>query len=110
MSRAMLYAGRWAEAKRAAEEVERLGYTLEENYADSYMKSVAEGNKEAILQYCFDRKLDITHSFDFYYTPGGDYALNGQIGGGYGTPSQEMVESYEYAEKGGFPGLDCLAC
>ena len=103
MSRAMLYAGRWAEAKRAAEEVEKLGYTLEENYADSYMKSVAEGNKEAILQYCFDRKLDITHSFDFYYTPGGDYALNGQIGGGYGTPSQEMVESYEYAEKGGFP-------
>ena len=103
MSRAMLYAGRWAEAKRAAEEVEKLGYTLEENYADSYMKSVAEGNKEAILQYCFDRKLDITHSFDFYYTPSGDYALNGQIGGGYGTPSQEMVESYEYAEKGGFP-------
>ena len=103
MSRAMLYAGRWAEAKRAAEEVEKLGYTLEENYADSYMKSVAEGNKEAILQYCFDRKFDITHSFDFYYTPGGDYALNGQIGGGYGTPSQEMVESYEYAEKGGFP-------
>ena len=103
MSRAMLYAGRWAEAKRAAEEVEKLGYTLEENYADSYMKSVAEGNKEAILQYCFDRKLDITHSFDFYYTPGGDYALNGQIGGGYGTPSQEMVESYEYAKKGGFP-------
>ena len=43
MSRAMLYAGRWAEAKRAAEEVEKLGYTLEENYADSYMKSVAEG-------------------------------------------------------------------
>ncbi len=103
MSRAMLYAGRWAEAKRAAEEVEKLGYTLEENYADGYMKSVTEGNKEAILQYCFDRKLNITHSFDFYYTPGGDYTLNGQIGGGYGTPSQEMVESYEYAGKGGFP-------
>lgn len=103
MSRAMLYAERWAEAKRAAEEVEKLGYTLEENYADGYMKSVTEGNKEAILQYCFDRKLDITHSFDFYYTPGGDYTLNGQSGGGYGTPSQEMVESYEYAETGGFP-------
>lgn len=102
MSRAMLYAERWAEAKKAAEEVEKLGYTLEENYADSYMKSVTEGNKEAILQYCFDRKLDITHSFDSYYTPGGDYTLNGQIGGGYGTPSQEMVESYEYAE-GGLP-------
>jgi hypothetical protein len=44
----------------------------------------------------------VTHSFDFYYTPGGDYTLNGESGGGYGTPTQEMVESYEYA-KGGFP-------
>lgn len=103
MSRAMLYAERWEAAKKAAEEVEKLGYTLEAEYADSYMKPITEGNTEAILQYCFDRKLDITHSFDFYYTPGGDYKLNGQTGGGYGTPTQEMVESYEYAEEGGFP-------
>jgi hypothetical protein len=45
----------------------------------------------------------VTHSFDFYYTPGGDYALHGETGGGYGTPTQEMVESYELAKKGGFP-------
>ena len=103
MSRAMLYAERWEAAKKAAEEVEKLDYALEADYADSYMKPITEGNKEAILQYCFDRKLDITYGFDFYYTPGGDYKLNGQTGGGYGTPTQEMVESYEYAEEGGFP-------
>ncbi|MBQ2134019.1 MAG: aminotransferase class I/II-fold pyridoxal phosphate-dependent enzyme, partial [Bacteroidales bacterium] len=37
------------------------------------------------------------------FTPGGDYTIHGEAGGGYGTPTQEMVESYELAEVGGFP-------
>ena len=49
MSRAMLYAERWEAAKKAAEEVEKLDYALEADYADSYMKPITEGNKEAIL-------------------------------------------------------------
>lgn len=102
LSRAMLYAERWDVVVTAAEEVEKLGYGLEANYADSYSLKNTAGNNEAILQYQFDRTQGVTHSFDFYYTPGGDYTLNGESGGGYGTPTQEMVESYEYA-KGGFP-------
>ena len=102
MTRAMLYAERWDVVKTAAEEVEKLGYSLEENYADSYSIAIGSGNNEAIIQYQFDRANDVTHSFDFYYTPGGDFALHGETGGGYGTPTQEMVESYEYAE-GGLP-------
>ena len=102
LSRTMLYAKRWDVVKTAAEEVEKLGYALEANYKDSYSKAVTVGNNEAIIQYLFDRAQGVTHSFDFYYTPGGDYTLNGESGGGYGTPTQEMVESYEYA-KGGFP-------
>ena len=102
LSRTMLYAERWAVVKEAAEEVEKLGYGLEANYKDSYTKTASAGNNETILQYLFDRSQSVTHSFDFYYTPGGDYTLNGESGGGYGTPTQEMVESYEYA-KGGFP-------
>ena len=102
LSRTMLYAKRWEVVKNAAQEVEALGYGLEAKYADSYSKSVTAGNNEAILQYLFDRAQGVTHSFDFYYTPGGDYTLKGESGGGYGTPTQEMVESYEYA-KGGFP-------
>lgn len=102
LSRTMLYAERWAVVKEAAEEVEKLGYALEANYKDSYTKTASAGNNETILQYLFDRTQSVTHSFDFYYTPGGDYTLNGESGGGYGTPTQEMVESYEYA-KGGFP-------
>ena len=44
----------------------------------------------------------MTNRYDFYYTPGGDFSIYLQTGGGYGTPTQEMVESYELAE-GGFP-------
>lgn len=101
-TRAMLYAERWDAVKAAAEEVEKLGYALEANYADAINKEISAGNTEAILQYHFDRSNNVTHSYDFYYTPGGDYTIYGEAGGGYGTPTQEMVESYELAT-GGFP-------
>ncbi len=100
ITRAMLYAERYDAVKAAAEQVEALGYQLEANYADSYGKEIKDGNKEAILQYVFDLSQNVSHSFDYYYTPGGDYTMNGQSGGGYGTPTQEMVESYELATGG----------
>ena len=102
MTRAMLYAERWDLVKTAAAEVEKLGYALEADYEDGYMKPIGNGNKEAIIQYQFDRGSDVTHSYDFYYTPGGDFSIYKETGGGYGTPTQEMVESYELAT-GGFP-------
>ncbi len=111
LSRAMLYAKRWDVVKTAADEVQKLGYGLiaatngvsyTTAYQNSYMLSTAEGNNEAILQYNFDRSQGVTHDFDFYYAPGGDYSIHKASGGGYGTPTQEMVESYEYAN-GGFP-------
>lgn len=104
LSRAMLYAERWEKVKAAAIEVKNLGYTLEANYADSYSKTIKAGNNEAILQYCFDQdKKTVGHDFDTYYAPGGDRELDGNTAtGGYGSPTQEMVESYEYAD-GGFP-------
>ena len=102
MTRAMLYAERYDLVLAAAQEVEKLGYTLEADYTDGYMKGIGSGNKEAIIQYQFDRGADVMHSFDFYYTPGGDFTIYGEAGGGYGTPTQEMVESYELAT-GGFP-------
>ena len=105
MSRAMLYAKRYEQVIEAADKVTELGYKLEASYKDSYSKSIAAGNNEAILQYNFDRSSDVTHSFDFYYTPGGDYTIYGEAGGGYGTPTQEMVESYELAT-GGFPNWE----
>ena len=102
LTRAMLYAQRYDEVITASNELKSLGYDLEKNYADSYSKTIASGNIEAILQYLFSRAENITHSFDFYYTPGGDFTMHGETGGGYGTPTQELVESYELAT-GGFP-------
>ncbi len=102
LSRAMLYAERWDVVKKAAEEVEKLGYDLMSKYENSYKLTAANGNNEIILEYLFDRNNKVTHDFDFYYTPGGDYYANGEAGGGYGAPTQEMVESYELAT-GGFP-------
>lgn len=99
-SRAMLYAGRNQAVVDAVDSLTALGYQLETNYADAFTKSLAAGNKETIFQYSWSYSDNITHSFDFYYTPGGDYALAEQIGGGYGTPTQEMVESYELATGG----------
>lgn len=102
LTRAMLYAERYSAVIDAAEQVEALGYVLESNYADSFNKSLAEGNREAILQYTFDYASGITHNFDMAYTPGGDYAIIGSKGGALGVPTQEIVESFELAT-GGFP-------
>ncbi|MBO4468878.1 MAG: RagB/SusD family nutrient uptake outer membrane protein, partial [Bacteroidales bacterium] len=99
-SRAMLYAGRNQAVVDAVDSLAALGYSLEPAYADAFTKSVSAGNKETIFQYSWSYSDNITHEFDFYYSPGGDYALAEQIGGGYGTPTQEMVESYEYATGG----------
>ena len=99
LSRAMLYAERWEDAKTAAGKVMGMGYELEDNYADAFKLD----SKEAILQYNYNAATSVTHSFDGYMAPGGDRALDGNsMTGGYGTPTQEMVESYELAT-GGFP-------
>jgi starch-binding outer membrane protein, SusD/RagB family len=101
LSRAMLYAKRWNVAKVAADSVINSGlYKLTGSYANAFNRD----SDEAILQYAFDTKNYTTyHSFDSYYAPGGDKAADGNnISGGYGTPTQEMVESYELAT-GGFP-------
>lgn len=102
ISRAMLYAGEWQKVYDATDSLAVMGYSLEKSYGDSYSKSIADGNDEAILQYLFSRSHGVTHSYDFYYTPGGDYTKKNEVGGGYAGPTQEMVESYEL-KTGGFP-------
>ena len=102
ITRAMLYAGEYDKVITAADELKELGYSLMPSYADVFTVPINSGNTESILQYSFSYADNVTHEFDYYYAPGGDYKLVGQQGGGYGTPTQEMVESYELAT-GGFP-------
>jgi starch-binding outer membrane protein, SusD/RagB family len=89
-SRAMLYAERWESAKVAADSVFVLGiYDLTAKYEDAWKG----GNSESILEYNY-LLSGPSHSFDR------DYATYGEIEneGGSGTPTQEMVESYEKAD------------
>ena len=102
LSRTMLYAQRWDVAKAAADSVIQSGkYSLTSSYANAFRL----GSTEAILQYGFDQSnYSVYHSFDSYYAPGGDKANDGNaITGGFGTPTQELVESYELADGSGFP-------
>lgn len=99
LSRAMLYAERWDVAKVAADSVSKLNmYELAENYADAFKTGSNGGNKEAILEYDYNLNSPY-HNFDDEFSPKGD---PGVVQGGLGTPTQEMVESYELAT-GGFP-------
>ena len=90
MSRVMLYAGRWQDAYDAADSVIKLNkYGLVSDYAQSWKGN----NKESIIEFDFN-KNGVTHTFDQDYVPmcfGYDY-------GALGTPTQEMVESYEKAD------------
>lgn len=93
-SRAMLYAERWEAAKEAADKVIDSGkYSLTSNYADAWKG----GNSESILEYNYAQKGP-NHRFDRHYVPFGEIENEG----GSGTPTQEMVESYELKD-GGYP-------
>lgn len=97
LSRVMLYAERWADAKYAAEQVMAQGYSMPADLETPF----TNGGEGAIFQFCFDLTAQ-THQFDAYYSPGGDKAAyNNPVSGGYGCPTQEMVESFEKAA-GGF--------
>ena len=98
LSRVMLYAERWGDAKAAAKKVIEMGYSLPASLETPY----TNGGEGAILQFCFDLTAQ-THQFDSYYSPGGDKAAYANpTSGGYGCPTQEMVESFELAT-GGHP-------
>ncbi|MCH4155164.1 MAG: RagB/SusD family nutrient uptake outer membrane protein [Muribaculaceae bacterium] len=98
LSRAMLYAKRWSDAKAAAEKVIAMGYTMPTDLKAAW----TDGGAEAILQYSFSTN-GVYHSFDNMYAPLGDKALDGDDQTpGQGTPTQEMVESFEL-KTGGLP-------
>lgn len=93
MSRAMLYAERWEDAKNAADKVINSGkFSLTADYADAYKG----GNSESIIQFAYNGVSGPSHNFDKNYVPYGDYLMAGSDEyGGKGTPTQEMVEYYE---------------
>jgi hypothetical protein len=100
LSRAMMYAERWEDAKEAAYKVISSGkYGLNPDFKSAYSRIYREGNREAILEFSY-RSTGPSHNFDDIFSPKGD---PGVVQGGMGTPTQEMVESFEKADGSGFP-------
>lgn len=101
LSRAMLYAERWDVVKRAAEEVDKGGFTLmpgatSAEYAKVFSTTALNGNTESILDYTYQAGV-LDHNFDYYFSPAGDDETSAR---GLGNPTQELVEEYEYAGGG----------
>ncbi len=86
-SRAMLYAERWEAAKNAADSVIALNiYALTDKYEEAWKGN----NSESILEYDY-LLTEPYHEFDVHYATYGEIENQG----GSGTPTQEIVESYE---------------
>lgn len=94
-ARAMLYAGRYALAREAVEEIRRSGgYGYESDY-DAIFASL--DSKEAIWGYGFLSGV-LTHLFDSKYSQPGDVCLKGNFGSGLAGPTQEFVDMFDNAD------------
>lgn len=95
-ARAMLYAERYSLAKEAVEDIIS---GAQYDYIDDYSAIFKDlTNSEVIWGYGF-AKGSLTHNFDQRYSMPGDVCENGDgYGGGYAGPTQEFVDSYDYAD------------
>lgn len=101
LSRAMLYAERWEAARDAAKAV--MGMLLYD-LAPTYAEAFTSNGIESVWEYDYNSANDVYHTWDNLYAPGGDQAVDGNNQtGGLANPTQELVESFELANTGGFP-------
>ena len=102
LSRAMLYAERWGVAKTAAEEVAKGNFVLMSgttaaDYTKCFSTTAMNGNTESVFDYSYQHGM-VDHDYDTYFSPVGDNEGTGAYG--FGNPTQEIVEEYEYAGGG----------
>ena len=95
-ARAMLYAERYEAAKASVEAIRASSknYGYIKNYSDIF-KSL--DNSEVIWGSGYASGV-LTHSFDQKYSQPGDICTNDGKGSGYAGPTQEFVDSYDYAD------------
>ena len=94
-ARAMLYAERYSEAKSSVEAIMNSGLY---GYGDDYAAIFRDlENKEVIWGFGYFTGT-MTHTFDQKYSQPGDFCLNDGKGSGYAGPTQEFVDSYDYAD------------
>ena len=94
-ARAMLYAERYDAAKSSVEAIMESGLY---GYIDDYSAIFKDlNNKEVIWGFGYAAGV-LTHSFDQKYSQPGDICTNDGKGSGYAGPTQEFVDSYDYAD------------
>ncbi|WP_126245244.1 RagB/SusD family nutrient uptake outer membrane protein [Chitinophaga rhizosphaerae] len=93
-ARTALYAGKWAEAKTAADKVMQLAntgvYKLEEKYDQLFLKA-GESSKEIILSIPRDEKQQVFNGAGFVQ----DYICRNAGGFGAWLPTRDIVDAYE---------------
>lgn len=94
-ARAMLYAERYDAAKASVRAI------MDSNlygYIDDYAAIFKDlNNKEVIWGFGYYSGT-LTHAFDQKYSQPGDICTNDGKGSGYAGPTQEFVDSYDYAD------------
>lgn len=94
MAREMLYARRYGLAKAAVEEIVASGLY---GYDAQYSRIFQGDSPEVILAFRY-YPGQLTHNFDQRYSQPGDICLSGSYGSGYAGPTQEFVDSFDYAD------------
>ncbi len=96
MARSMLYAERYDLAKAAVEEIMKRDdlYGYIDSYADIFRSL---DNREVIWGFGYVSG-ELTHTYDQRYSQAGDICTNSGYGSGYGGPTQEFVDMYDYAD------------
>lgn len=93
-ARTALYAGKWADAKDAAEKVMQLAtagtYALESNYAQLFLKA-GESSKEIIISVPRDEKQQVFNGAAYVQ----DYICRNAGGFGAWLPTRDIVDAYE---------------
>ncbi|MCS2785917.1 hypothetical protein NXX22_26625 [Bacteroides thetaiotaomicron] len=75
LSRAMLYAERWDDARIAAEEVMGMGYNWKKKRI--ILMHLKQEVRKLFCNIAMTKSSTVTHDFDGYMAPGGDKALDG---------------------------------
>lgn len=86
-ARAALYAGRYAEAKDAADDVMQLGYSLHNSYAELFDYS-GEATSEIMFARQYAQDLD-AHEIFWFYTANSLYTQECQV-----IPTKPLVDAY----------------
>ena len=98
ISRMALFAQKWQIAADAAEKVRELGGALASDYAKVFQVDGGQDNSKEILFTLYYLSNTVTHSYDRYNRPFGDYAVHETPVYAEHIPTAELADLYEFKD------------